>query len=127
MKKDQLLKYAEAGVRNRLADIQAELNDLARDFPHIVKNHDGSMPVVAPVEVKPTRGGGPKRPPGHSREAVRAYLANHPGATTVEIAAAVGLDRGFALKLLREIGATPIGTPKARQPIAWKLKPGRRA
>ena len=55
MNKEQLLKLAEAGVKQRLQEIQIELNNLARLFPHLVMNQDGSMPAVAPVNLKKDR------------------------------------------------------------------------
>lgn len=52
MNKAQLLKYAEHGVRERLQEIQLEINALARDFPQIVCHADGSVPAVAPIVAK---------------------------------------------------------------------------
>lgn len=52
MNKSQLLKYAEEGVRQRLQEIQVEINALARDFPHIVCHADGSVPAVTPITAK---------------------------------------------------------------------------
>jgi MarR family protein len=57
MKKSDLLKYAEAGVRNRLREIQLELASLRREFPQLVQNADGTMPSVMPIEyTKITKG-----------------------------------------------------------------------
>jgi len=55
MNRHDLLRYAEAGVRERLRDIQRELEMLARDFPHLVRNADGSLPSVLPVTKKQSR------------------------------------------------------------------------
>ena len=52
MKKADLMKYAEQGVRDRLKEIQTELNALAKDFPHIVGNGDGAVPAVLPLAEK---------------------------------------------------------------------------
>jgi hypothetical protein len=52
MNKSDLLKLAEYGVKERLRQIQAELNDLNRNFPHLVQNLDGSLPSVLPLEHK---------------------------------------------------------------------------
>lgn len=51
MKRELLMKYAEQGVRDRLQVIQLEINELARNFPHIVCNADGTVPVVAAIQV----------------------------------------------------------------------------
>jgi hypothetical protein len=52
--RDELLRYAAHGVRDRLHQMQKELNELARLFPDIVCHQDGTVPSVLPIELKPT-------------------------------------------------------------------------
>lgn len=125
MNKEQLMRLAEHGVRVRLKEIQTELAELARDFPHLVLNQDGAMPAVMPVELKSKRGGArPRRLPKAERiKQVRAFLTQHPSATTNEVGAALGVVSSAANKILRDAGAKP--TEKvvrgSRHPIRWKL------
>ena len=72
MKKADLMRYAEQGVRDRLTEMQAEINALAKAFPHIVRHQDGSIPAVAPVivtkpkKVKPNGAESPQRRAFHA-------------------------------------------------------------
>ena len=73
MNKNELMKLAEQGVIKRLAEIQDEINKLARAFPHLVQNENGSLPSVAPITRKPKR----KSNPDLSAKR-KAYWANMP-------------------------------------------------
>ena len=60
MTQDQLLKYAEHGVVNRLHEIRAELAELATAFPSLVESFRGPNGTVvydarkkAKIAVKP--------------------------------------------------------------------------
>lgn len=54
-----------------MAEIQAEINELARTFPHLVQNHNGSIPAVTPITLKR------KKTPDKKLSAQRkAYWAN---------------------------------------------------
>lgn len=57
MNRNLLRQYAEAGVVKRLQDIQAELEALHAEFPHLVANANGTIPAVVPMEAK-KRGNG---------------------------------------------------------------------
>lgn len=52
--REELLRYAAHGVKDRLHAMQKELNELARLFPEIVCHQDGTVPTVLPIELKPT-------------------------------------------------------------------------
>ena len=127
MSKEVLRKFAEHGVRQRLAEIQQELNDLARDFPHIVCDQDGAVPAVLPVTMKPTRPQGKKSqvPRATRLAAIRAYLVDHPGATTNEVAAAQGLSNGQALQLLK-VGSKVHPSRYPAEMRRWSAKPGKK-
>ena len=97
MNKETLKKYAEAGVRERLREIQHELDDLARDFPHLVQNADGSHPSVLPLELKPKKGRSSSNGNGNGHggryAAIVAILKAHPNSTTKQIAKRAGIGR----------------------------------
>jgi hypothetical protein len=143
MNRETLKQYAEFGVRERLREIQRELETLARDFPHIVRNADGSLPSVIPITAKPGRPrerfvlepDQPTRPAPAARAAhssphtpraddldrARRYLAAHPGAATVEIYRAAG-HRGNASTHFRQI-LRAIARPEQRGTrMHWTLK-----
>ena len=67
------MKLAEQGVIKRLAEIQLEINALARAFPHLVQNHNGSVPAVAPITLKPKRS---KKSNPELSKIRKAYWAN---------------------------------------------------
>ncbi len=73
MKKEQLMKLAEQGVIKRLAEIQLEINELSRAFPHLVQNQNGSVPAVAPITLKESRS---KKPNPELSKIRKAYWAN---------------------------------------------------
>lgn len=134
MNKTELLKYAEHGVRVRLSEMQLEINALARTFPHIVKNADGSIPSVLPIEAKPHvavhNGSGPTAPKQRalSREArrpqIEAFLKAHPGATTKDVQKHLGVSSSNALVLLHKFARMQSGGGKG-QPATWHLRAGR--
>jgi len=109
--KADLLKLAEPGIRVRLAEIQAELNELARAFPHIVKNADGTVPSVIPIVPKASSNGArpqkalrpqnaaPRKPQAERLADIRAFLTTHPGSSARAIGEAVGLSANQAFKL----------------------------
>ena len=128
--KDELMKMAEPGVRAELEAMQARLNELARLFPHIVKNQDGSVPAVLPiVQKKASRqaaAGRPKRRPIEESIAIlRKFLQTKPGAATSEVMVALGgVVRTHAAKILRAAGAKEVGKRPPRgstQEIHWRL------
>jgi len=126
MKKDELMKYAEQGVREELSRMQLKINELARLFPHIVCHQDGSVPAIVPITMKATTNGTGKktvRPKAERLEQITKFLKQNPGASTREIGAAINIVPTHVLKLAREI-AKPINSPKpgSKQPIQWKLK-----
>lgn len=123
MKKDELMKYAERGVRDELEAMQAKINELARLFPHIVCHQDGTIPAVLPIRDKaprmlwtePAAGAVPgaarkerttERIPRAQREAAaRAWLAKYPkGATSKQYADDAGISVAHAHKLLSAVG-----------------------
>jgi hypothetical protein len=145
MNKAILKQYAEAGVRNRLREMQKELDLLAREFPSIVKNADGSMPSVVPIELKATTGNGngwggarvkqagtpttfrgryKKR--DQRRVEAAAYLKAHPGATATQIATALGLGKGgldlFRKTVLQSVATAKRIAPGPTAPAEWYLK-----
>jgi len=71
------MKLAEQGVIKRLAEIQQEINALARAFPHLVQNQNGSVPAVTPITLKPARS---KKPNPKLSAQRKAYWANMPPA-----------------------------------------------
>ena len=75
MNRETLKQYAEFGVRERLREIQRELEILARDFPHLVRNADGSLPSVIPTTAKPDQ-----RRPASATNGNVAALPPVPGA-----------------------------------------------
>ena len=135
LSKKALMKYAEPGVRERLREIQRELDGLARDFPHLVKNADGSMPSVLPmVHTKKKKNAFAAMAPGHNGSSnghgrstddrVRAVLAAHPGGITAQdIATAIGIggaNSSFRDRYLRPIARYVKGA--GRTPGRWFLK-----
>ena len=123
MTKAELLKYAEHGVRERLREIQLEMNSLAKLFPHIVGNQDGSVPAVLPLSTKAatTPAGQVKQSRSERLAAIRAFLQRHPGATTQQIGEGVGLGSTRVLMIIRDV-AKLTNTPKARVAGTWVLK-----
>jgi hypothetical protein len=90
MNRAQLKQYAAAGVKARLHEIQRELAFLAREFPDLVRNADGSIPAVLPIVAK--KAARASRPAGSNRlDQIRAFLATHGGASSTEIRRHVGL------------------------------------
>jgi hypothetical protein len=83
LSRETLIKYAAVGVRERLREMQRELDGLARDFPELVKNADGSMPSVVPLVTKksaaPKKAAAPARP---SKPNGRSHDAHHVIATS---------------------------------------------
>jgi hypothetical protein len=129
VRKDELLKYAEEGVRKRLREIQDEVHILAKDFPHLVLNQDGSMPSFIPIEKKKTAPG-PVRGSRHERgqqsvDAVIAFLKANPDATTLEVGKAVGLRPSAYLRQLLGDVAKPARGPGRGKLITWALKASR--
>jgi hypothetical protein len=141
MNRETLKRYAEFGVRERLREMQRELETLARDFPHLVRNADGSLPSVLPLVAKARAQAAAKKhaiphartlptPAGRRHpeiaariDAVRRYLHAHPhGATRAELLAVAGYhteNGAFNDRILRKIAReTRTGTAPAR----WHLK-----
>jgi hypothetical protein len=118
MTKDELMKLAEAGVREELRAMQVRLNELAKEFPHIVGNQDGTVPAVLPVVLK-----GGAKPRGAMIDLARAFLMEHPGASTVEIAEHLGTAASYVVHLMNKIGAKRLTKHKrgSTVPITWKL------
>ena len=108
MTKDQLLKLAEHGVRVRLQEIQAELNQLAYDFPHIVNNQNGTTPAVLPLETKKKNAGhGGNRtgkPHADRLDEMRRTLHTHPGSTVDQLASMLHVHRSTAYAFVRVAG-----------------------
>jgi len=117
MNKHELMQLAEHGVRQRLSELQAEINKLARAFPHIVNHQGGGTPAVLPLAFKATTG--VRKTIADRTEEVRVFLSTHPGATTREIARAVGLSNNHVLKV-----AAPVATIARRGNTSgtWTLK-----
>jgi len=128
MNKETLLKYAESGVRDRLQEIQLEINELARLFPHIVNHQDGSIPAVVPImpKVKSKPNGKAGRveavrvPEAQRLATLRAFLTEVPGSNTHQIAAHLGVATSYANKLLLKIGAKSTRAGH-RAPSTWRL------
>jgi hypothetical protein len=118
-------QYAEAGVKVRLREIQEELNMLYREFPHLVGNHDGSLPAVAPLEKKPTKsaGRGVVKYTPEVIEQIRQIIKAHPGIRTTEIYTKVGkMGKLSALRTaIQKTGAVTKETgPRTER--TWRLK-----
>ena len=134
MTKDELMVYAEQGVRDELNRMQAKINELARVFPHIVCHQDGTIPSVAPVAPKtngkpyPTAtsrpAGTPRVPRAERIEQARAFLSKHPdGVNGRELGEAIGLGYAHAQKLIAAVGR-PLSKykPGSRVAIRYVLK-----
>ena len=141
MTKEQLMKYAEQGVRDELIQMQLKINELARLFPHLVLNADGTVPSVAPIERKPGARNKPNgrpfdagdqrvraaRVPIAEREAqVREFLKNKPSMTAEDIGQALGgLSKARTYKILQGIARPEKPYIRgSRTPVKWVLKPG---
>ena len=131
MNKELLRQYAEAGVRNRLKDIQKELDELYREFPSVVANQNGSIPTVSPLEWKPGRAAPADNAGRMGRLAtdptiakIAAYLTTHPGALTKDIAAGTGFQSTtyFGKKLTMIANKHRIPTGRRGQVFGWHLK-----
>lgn len=135
MNKAELMKFAEHGVRVRLSEIQLEINALARAFPHIVQNADGSIPSVVPIEAKP----GVVAHNGVTHEAARPavrmkradqlkrvalYLSAHPNASSNDITKELSITKSSALNYLGEVGRKSAAhVPGSVEPTKWVLSP----
>jgi hypothetical protein len=89
-----LKQYAAAGVRERLREIQAEIDMLHREFPELVANHDGIVPAVYPFEKKVVKtSNGHARGPGAGKkryEQIKPIARKMKIITSPELAKAVG-------------------------------------
>lgn len=131
MTKEELMKYAEQGVRDELAQMQLKINNLARLFPHIVCHADGTVPSIGPVVLKKENRGGDRQTPvarmkrDERLAQVRQFLQDHPGKTSAEVAAALNLSKAGAHKFIHDAGAVPASPHRrgSRTAIQWKLGP----
>jgi hypothetical protein len=122
MTKDQLLKLAEHGVRQRLSELQAEINELAEQFPHIVGNQDGSVPAVLPLTMK-TKQVRQTKTADERRAEIRRTLTTHPGSTTAQLAAMLHVHKSTAYAFVRQVARSERSrTGHRSEPGRWFLK-----
>lgn len=136
MTPEQLMKYAEHGAKNRLVEIHTELNELAQHFPAVVSAFTSQVkfaPKARPATAKPN-GSVPhtskpngvvpvKRQSSLTRMvALERYLAAHPGATTPELATAMGVTSNRILVIAPRV-AKGSRRGSGRTPMTWTLKP----
>lgn len=105
MHKSELKKLAERGIIEELRSMQAKLNEWAREFPHLVRNKDGSIPSVMPIEYK----NGHK--PGQGQDAAGYSPAAIHKAAGAAIASRKGGKVGKKRNVAQKSGRTPRRAP----------------
>jgi hypothetical protein len=131
VKKIDLIKYAEEGVRVRLLELQAEWRQLLREFPQLAPasietastpNGDGNGHVT------PTPARAPRQ---HVRNGValeirvqqaRDYLRTRKGGVlTVDLAKALGISKSRVMQIARAAGAVGESTAGHARGLRWHL------
>ncbi len=135
MIKANLMKLAEYGVRQRLQEMQLELNALARDFPKIVCHADGTVPQVSALELKPGNGsasngeyepGKKRRGRAENLRMIVEFLQGNPNAPIRAISEHLGYQTPNSIRAYLETVArnTVKHVPGSTQSSRWVLKKG---